>query len=116
MAAVNTGYSLALTIHVQANQLSAFSPRPAVAPGSLNCLEGTIRFSSLSYWGGSRGFQSLVCCLNQQDETRDPHQTPNRHQHLQHVSKVHLSRRARPIASVMALGNGTKGPLLMWRL
>src|SRR5580704_1369692 len=75
------------------------------APGSLNCLEGTIRFSSLSYWGGSRGFQSLVCCLNQQDETRDPHQTPNRHQHLQHVSKVHLSRRARPIASVMALGN-----------
>lgn len=84
--------------------------------GSLNCLEGTIRFSSLSYWVGSRGFQSLVCCLNEQDETLNPHQTPSRHENLQHVSKVHLSRRARPIASVMALGNGTKGPLLMWRL
>jgi hypothetical protein len=79
--------------------------------GSLNCLEGTIRFSSLSYWVRSGGFQSLVCCLNEQDETLNPHQTPSRHENLQHVSKVHLSRRARPIASVMALGNGTKGPL-----
>jgi hypothetical protein len=51
----------------------------------------------------SRGFQSLVGCLDEQDQTRNPHQTPSsQHQHLQHVTKVHLSRRARRIASVMA--------------
>src|ERR1700683_245326 len=57
-----------------------------------------------------RSFQFFVGCLDEQDQTRDPHQTPSRqHHHLHHVSKVHLSRRARRIASVMALVMALKG-------
>jgi hypothetical protein len=77
-------------------------------PASMQCKLTSFRLCRNGV--DSRGFQSLVCCLDEQDETRNPHQTPGRqHHHLQHVSKVHLSRRARPIASVMALVMALKG-------